>query len=669
MTPTGQPATHRLDAIDLMRIERIYGLQISPSGEQVAYLLRVADVDADLDYDTLWLAEHDEASDAWRTTCLIERVANLHAVTEGEAPQWSPDGRSLAFLSNATGSLQAHVHEIATGVTRRLTSLPEGVSSPRWSPDGRYIAVISADRPSGWAADNPHIRHVTELVYRLDHRGYDVDRFEHLWLVDVGSGSASQLTLGQQDDGPAAWSPDGRRIAFERDGHVSVIDVTDMGAPGGREVDAAINVSAGAAYAASPAWSPDGSRLVAIGTFEGDGMGLNSPVVLVVDPTGATPPATLYAPDRMSIGDAPDFDTSIPMGLAPTWTRDGTAILFTAAQAGHMGLYRLDSTGGSPILVLGGERAIWGVSQDAAGGLAFAASSWDDPGEVYVCDAGGDEEVRITNLRAQALGDRTLIQPEAFTVPTSDGRYILDAWLFRPVDFDPARTYPLVQVVHGGPEGCSGPNFVFEIQVLANRGFNVVVQNTRGGTSYGEAFCLVIMKDGFGQEWGVNEEQDFWDVLDAAVERGGIDPKRVGISGHSYGGFMAAWMPGRTDRYRAAVASGPVTSNVSWRWTGPFGQLEAPENSHWERLDWWWSQSPLSMVPAMTAPMLFITGEQDFNTPAEQAEQLYKALHLKGVPTEMIRWVDADHGASTRGHPSVRQARAQVIADWFARWL
>jgi len=652
-----------------MRIERIYGLQISPTGGRVAYLLRVADVDADLDHDTLWLAEPDPASGEWRTRCLIERISDLHSITENEPPQWSPDGHWLAFLSNASGRTQLHLCEVATGRTRQLMSLSGGASAPRWSPDGRRIAVTSTDRPGGWAADNPHIRHVTEAYYRSDLRGYDLDHFEHLWLVDVQSSSASQLTFGQQDDGPAAWSPDGRRIAFERDGHVFVIEVAPAGAEGRSGDDAAIRVSTGAAHATSPAWSPDGTRLVALGTFEGDGMGLNSPVVLIVDPAGATPPSTLYAPDLMSIGDSPDFDTSIPMGLAPTWTPDGTAILFTAAQAGHMGLYRLAPTGGSPGLVLGGERAIWGVSQDSAGRLAFAASSWDDPGEVYVSDATGNGEVRITDLRERSLGDRTLITPETFKVPTRDGLHVLDAWLFRPVDFDPALTYPLVQIVHGGPEGCSGPNFVFEIQVLASRGFNVVVQNTRGGTSYGEAFCLVIMKDGFGQEWGVREEQDFWDVLDAAIDRGGIDPQRIGISGHSYGGFMAAWMPGRTDRYRAAVASGPVTSNVSWRWTGPFGQLEAPENSQWERLDWWWSQSPLSMVPAMTAPMLFITGEQDFNTPAEQAEQLYKALHLKGVPTEMIRWVDAGHGASTRGHPSVRRARAQVIADWFARWL
>jgi len=662
--------TRPLAPEDILRIRTIDDAQISPDGRLVAYVVKRSILS-----DT----ENRYASDI----LLVEAGGGTpRHLTAGDSrdgsPRWLPDGNRLVFISDRSGTAQLYLLDLRGGEPRKVTSFGRGVSSPVVSPLGRRVAVLSSegygmpdrelDAPGGT------IRHVKRLQYRFDEAQYIDDRFGQVWVVDLETGDAARVTGADASAGVPAWSPDGGRIAFasnrQDEANVSfrsqlyVVDAGNALVDG--ETDDAVAVSGGSAIAAGPAWSPDGTSIAFVGRRPEARAGGNAEVYLT-SPDGSGDLRCLTEGIDRSPATGSFSDTWSPRDHTPLiWTPDG-GVLFTASDMGRVNIFRAAAGGSGIEKLVEGDRTIGYVSQARDGRLAFAAATFANPCDLYTCAADGGEEQRLTELNGALLGQVAIQQPEYRPFTAFDDRFEVDAWLIRPAGYDPAKRYPLVQIIHGGPHSIFGHTFFFDMQQWAGAGWNVLFVNPRASQGYGEAFATANLGDWGGADWREQEQ-----ALDLAIESGGVDAERLAVTGLSYGGFMTNWIVGQTDRYKVAVSENSIcnlvsfftTSDIGWYWLEP--EMEKPV---WENLGWYMEHSPLHYVREMKTPMLFLQAETDWRCPVEQGEQLYTALRARGVPAEMVRFPGESHVQLSIGKPRTRLVRRQVTMGWLRKYL
>jgi dipeptidyl aminopeptidase/acylaminoacyl peptidase len=272
---------------------------------------------------------------------------------------------------------------------------------------------------------------------------------------------------------------------------------------------------------------------------------------------------------------------------------------------------------------------------------------------------------RLTALNASLFAARTLGQVSPLKAVSGFDRKPIDAWMITPPGFDPMVKHPLILEIHGGPYSSYGPVFASELQLYASAGYVVVYANPRGSTSYGFAFA-----DEINDNYPSHDFDDLMSVVDAAIAEGGVDPKALYVTGGSGGGLLTAWIVGRTNRFRAAVAQKPVID-----WTSEVLTVDAYVDQAqnwfakypWEDHEQYWRRSPLSLVGAVATPTLLMVGTDDRRTPPSEAEQFYQALQLRAVPSALVRVPGASHhGLADR--PSQEAQEAAVILAWFARY-
>ncbi|HEX5414248.1 MAG TPA: S9 family peptidase, partial [Chloroflexota bacterium] len=286
------------------------------------------------------------------------------------------------------------------------------------------------------------------------------------------------------------------------------------------------------------------------------------------------------------------------------------------------------------------------------------------PPEVWLWDA--DAGARpITALNAALLDEVTLARPEDLLITRPDGVQI-EGWLLAPATRAEGRS-PLVMVVHGGPHNYFGDTFAFDHQLYAARGYTVLYGNPRGSGGYSEAFARAVCQD-----WGGEDFQDLMALMDdvLASDRP-IDPARLGIVGHSYGGFMTCWAVGQTDRFAAAVSGACISNLVSFYGTADIGASWGRREfggTPYERWEWYIAHSPLTHAPRVTTPLLLYHGESDLRCPVEQSEQMFTALHQLGKTVEFVRVPGEPHGV-LNGSPAHRVATREAILGWFERYL
>jgi dipeptidyl aminopeptidase/acylaminoacyl peptidase len=636
--------------------------RVDPSGRRIVYTVTRMDLEQDRYVAALWLTDLISPHEPRRLTAGTQR---------DEEPVWSPDGEWIAFTSSSRqeGASQLWAIRASGGESVRLTDLKHGVESHCWSPDGTMLVFVSKVGPDSPGENEPRI--VRSIRYRFDGEGYLDERYRQIWVVpfDPSSGCAGsprQLTEGPFEHRQPAWSPTGREIAFRAARHPNwelgiTSDVWVVRLDGGEPR----RMTTVEGTWGSPLWSSDGQTLLVLAASAVERAGYANTVLWRVPAAGGEPEPVTAGFDR-PIGDQVLGDVPRLGGERVLWPRVDGPVYFLGSDRGSTHIFRVDPGTREITRAVAGERRIGSFDVLPNGGYVFAASAPDDPGDLFVCGPNGEDEHRITDVNAAWRAEVRLSNPEEIWAESDDGVRV-QGWLLRPSGVPDSARVPMAVELHGGPLAMYGNGFMHEFQLLAAQGYAVLYSNPRGSTGYGEGFAGRLIG-----RWGEADQPDVMAMIDAAVERGGIDTQRIGVLGGSYGGILTNWLVGHSDRFKAAVTMRSCSNFVSMLGTDDIAyntNLYSFGVETWDDPELYWRLSPISYVENVTTPLLIIQNELDFRCPMEQAEQLFVALKRLGRTVEFVRFPNESHGLSRSGAPKHRVERLRHILEWFARYL
>jgi dipeptidyl aminopeptidase/acylaminoacyl peptidase len=653
-----QDAANRLTAMDEFQLQTATDPQISPDGKKIVYVRRFADPMTDKRYANLWTINADGTDHRPLTT------GNRTDVS----PRWSPDGARVAYLSDADGKQQLYIRWMDTGQTARITNLDQAPDAIAWSPDGKMISFSSlvpgkgphiADLPappSGakWA-DPPTV--YDRLVYRFNGTGYLKPGYMQVFVVNAEGGAPRQVTNGNfpnggNEFGPsrASWTPDGKYliVAVNRhpesdhayfDDEVYEFSVSDGSLRALTNRKGPDN---------SPAVSPNG-KFIAYTGYDDRYQGHQTTKLFLMNRDGT---------GSHSLSDKLDRDVQDPQ-----WASDSSGIYFRYDDQGDskVGLYLVDGAFKKVADHLASTLGAGGsgtFSLSRAGMIALTYGRTDNPGDVAILNNGAMKV--LTSLNEELLTQKKPGHVEEISFESSKDNRKIQGWIVHPPDFDPAKKYPLVLEIHGGPFADYGDRFDFEKQVLASKGYVVLYTNPRGSTSYGEEFSNLIHHAYPGD--------DFFDLnssVDAVIAKGYIDTKNLFVTGGSGGGVLTCWTIEHTERFRAAASLYPVINWYSFALTSdiPFITKYWFPGLPWDNTDNYMQRSLTNLVAKVKTPTMVMTGEVDYRTPISEAEQFYEALKLLNVETVLVRVPEEPHGIGRR--PSHHIAKMLYIAGWF----
>ncbi len=674
---------------DLHRLESVTAVTLHPTDGSVVFTISRPDGELDRNRSSLWAVEPDRPARQ-----LIHGDADTGAV-------FSPDGGRLAFIRSAPGSpAEVLVLDWRTRTLHAAASFADGVGDLQWLDDARLVA-LAARRPR-WQRelDDADLarrpRTITRLDYRMNGRGWTHDRRRQPVIIpaspderpttddrsgDGGSGStdgratsAVQWLEDLVEDGPYAIDAvDHQTLACSPDGTALVVVVgtePDDDLQGTNAVWLHPVDGSGPPRPLTPTggvwgmlgWHPDGP-VVALGRFDGRRYGFSRPHLLRIDGDPGVEPGP---PQLIGPHDANVVPTIGPRGGLVCV--DG-AVLTSGPRRGTVAVdaYRLDD--GSREAVAEGPFQVLAFDASADGEqVVGAVTTLDRPAELWRLAPGTPEP--LVTLNEAILAELDLAVTEPIEVPSTDGA-VVHAFLTRPPASapgpEPDGTRPGLVYVHGGPLSMYGHSFFDEFQLAAAAGHVVVGGNPRGSDGYGEDWATSIVG-----RLGTDDWDDVQALTDRLADEPGVDPDRIGIGGGSYGGFMASWAIGHTDRYRAALVERAVTSWYSMLGTSdighPFGtaMIDATIDDDLEAV---MRQSPLTYAGAVTTPTLILHSEEDWRCPIEQAEQYFTALRRNGVEVTLLRFPGENHELSRSGRPSNRVDRFDAVHAFFDRHL
>jgi len=647
----------RMDVFDLEWVE---DPQISPDGERIVYVRRGMDVMEDRRTAALWLTDPDGD----RHIKLTDRTA------DESSPRWSPNGSKIAFTSsNDTHGTEIYVHWLEENRTARITQLENAPGGLSWSPDGERLAFsarVSAPEPTlvsppeapegaDWA-DPPRVE--TRLNHEQDGVGVLDYGYDHLFVVPADGGKARQITSGEyHHSNRPAWTPDGEALIFSANRHenweherrnselyrVSLDDrtitpLTDRFGP-----DHAPHVS------------PDGATIAYLG-YDDAVQTYQLTNLYVMDADGS---------------DVREVDLELNRSVDDlAWDEDGTGLYFQYEDEGTTKLGHTDRQGSTTTVAtqLGGTsigRPYGGgdFSVSDTGRLAMNHTTPHHPAELVVTKRGAEAR-QVTDLNGDLLDRRTLGAVEEIRYTSSKDGRDLHGWVVTPPNYDPDRRYPLLVEIHGGPITNYGDRFSAEIQLYAAAGYVVFYPNARGSTSYGEEFGNLLYNDFSGGEY-----QDIIDGVDRLIDDGVAAPDSLYVTGGSAGGTSAAWIVGKTDRFRAAAVQKPVTNWISKTMAADnyyaYADYRYPGQS-WENPMAYWDVSPVSLLGNIETPTLLIVGSEDLRTPPWQAKQIYNGLKIRDVETAYVEVPGASHSIANR--PSQLITKVDHVLAWFDRY-
>ncbi len=660
-----------ISAQDLYQIQFLSGVRMSPDGKKVIYAQHRVDKKSEKKYSNLWLVDTVEGNPAQFTWGDQVDVA----------PAWSPDGKSIAFLSNrrnANRPPQLFVISLTGGEAKPFQDVPAEIGAPVWSPDGKYLLCmvrkidkedLEREKDEEKKKLGVVYRHYDRLFYKLDGEGYLPHERWHLWKFDVKTGKGTQLTDHKvYDEQQPSWSPDGKNIVFlsnrtdDPDGNAYRVGVYTVSVNGG-EIHEIPTTPGNKTY---PRFSPDGKWVAYIGAECEKEEYLNESLFIVpVD--GSAKPKNLTDKYDVHVSNWTINDIANPDPMGPLWSTDSKRITFPVSYHGSSILQSVDIEGNDLQTVVGEGGVVnsWKVDKQQKT-LAYNYGTMSDPAQVIVQDLATGKRKTLTQVNKDIFSKVTLGKVEEVWYKGAD-KNDLQGWIMTPPDFDPKKKYPSILCIHGGPLLQYGFYFMHEFNFLAAKGYVVFFTNPRGGRGYG----LAHTKANYAN-WGGVDYADLMAWTDYVEKLPYIDKNRMGVEGGSYGGYMTLWIVGHTQRFKAGVSQRCVSNFISeWGSSDVNYSFEQELNTGapFDNLEKYWSMSPMKYIGNARTPTLIIHNENDMRCPIEQGEQAYVALKRIGVETEMVRFPDEFHGLSRNGRTDRRIARLNHILRWFDKYL
>ncbi|MCH8867424.1 MAG: S9 family peptidase [Proteobacteria bacterium] len=642
---TGADAEQRFGIDQYLALNSVAEISVSPDGLYVAYTVTSNDLKKDQTRDTVWMQPTDGGDPIQMTA----------SGSDSSSPRWSPDGRYLAVLSDRKDEItQVWLLDRRGGDAQQLTKFKQGIDEFDWAPDSNSMLLVTED-PTPADLDeeerpNPRPYVVDRLQFKEDYVGYLDRHRSHIHIIDVSSGDTRQVTSGDFDDSEPAWSADSQRIVFvsnrtdkpdrNRNTDLWIVDVSKNG-------DEPLQLTSNETADASPSWSPDGQFVVYTSTVPG-----SLPIYAIPQLT------TVHIATGLSVVAETLAETQV---LSARYSPDGQTVLAITEYHGEQNLVRIDQTSGAVQSIVDGKDIVTEFDITPDGDLYALVSRPQLPDEIF--DVGDVGITQISFVSQSVLGNITLASIEKHTLQSEDGTDI-DTFVTFPPGYKKGKAYPGILMIHGGPQSQYDYGFDYEAQLLAAQGYVVVMPNPRGSYGYGQAFAEAIIRD-----WGGIDYVDVMAAMDFAIAEGWVDEDRMGVYGWSYGGMMVNHVITKTGRFKAAITVASATLYAAnyghdqyqrW-WEEELGLPWLAENREkWDRI------SPFYKLDKVTTPTLIAGGEDDWNVPILNSEQLYIALKRQGVPTELIVYPGQGHLLDV---PSYEKDLYERYFVWLKRYV
>jgi dipeptidyl aminopeptidase/acylaminoacyl peptidase len=650
------------DVNALLELKRIGDPQLSPDGKLVAFTVQSVDVAANKKPVQVWIVP-------------LEGGAPRQITQDGESnqrPRWSPDSKRIAYLSDRGGSSQIWMMDPDGGNAKQVTNLATEADGHLFSPDGKNLVFTSAVYPECGADDACNKKNLdaekagkvkariyTELLYR-HWNAWQGKRRTHLLVTPVAGGAIRDLTPGTRDVPPFSLggsddydiSPNGQEVCYSMNADPVPAASTDsdlyvVSIAGGQPVKITITPGADS----NPRYSPDGKYLAWRAQLRAG-----------------------YESDRWrlmtlerSSGKVANLTESLDRWVNSfTWSPDSGSIFFTTSDRGRQPIQVIPAVGGASKTVASGDSELDDMQLTRNGRtMVYTQQSGLSPVEIYRASSSGGAAVPLTHLNDQTLDDRQMTPLEEFWVNGADGARV-HSFLIRPPNFTPGRKYPVLMLIHGGPQGFWGHAWTYRwnAQVFAAAGYVVVMPNPRGSTGYGQKFV-----DEINNDWGGRAFDDIMAVADHIVtDVPFADASKMTAAGGSYGGYMIDWILGHTQRFKALISHDGV-----YNLTSEFGATEELWFPMWEYGGTPWDKpenyakwSPNNYVQEFHTPTLAIHGEQDFRVPLNQGLELFTALQMQKVPSKLLLFPDEGHWVLK---PQNSILWYKTFIDWMDSWV
>jgi dipeptidyl aminopeptidase/acylaminoacyl peptidase len=654
---------HAITFDDLIAMHRVAEAALSPDGRWVAYTITTPDMDANRNATNIWMAPV-AGGDAIQLT----------RTGKDSSPKWSPEGKTIAFLSARGGESQVYLLPLEGGEAHPITKLSTGADIVKWSPDGKTLLFTSLVFPDCKddacnkkreedSEKNPVKAHVAEgLLYR-HWTHWNEGKRSHLFITaSDGSGEAKDLTAGANYDVPPdqrgedsdiTFSPDSKEICFtavadkveaiSTNGDLFIVPVA-----GGEPK----RISTQPGFDGDPVYSSDGKYIayhaqLAAG-YESD----RWRVMLYDRATGKNENLTETSFDRSA------------QSLA--WSPDNSKIYFTAENETLMPVYAMaPKVGAVPKKIVDGFNSAMSLSEDGKT-LLLTRTSLTQPAELFVAASDGGGLKQITHANDALLAKLEMKPPEKFWYEGAEAARV-QAMLVRPPGFDASKKYPLLVLLHGGPQTMWGDSWGYRwnAQVFSAAGYVTLMVNRRGSTGYGQKFTDEITND-----WGGKAFVDVMRGVDAALAKYSfIDGTKMAAAGGSYGGYMVDWIATHTDRFKALVSHAGIYDKVSMYATEELWFEEHDmQGTPWSNPESYRKWAPMTTAAALgkfKTPTLVIAGERDYRVPYTQSLEFFSALQRQGVPSKLVVFPDEGHWVLK---PQNSKFWYQTFLEWVDRY-
>lgn len=647
---------------DLFNVKRVSDPQVSPDGKWVAYVVTVFNKKANNSNSDIWLISMNGGEPRQLTT---HPKADLN-------PRWSPDGKNLAFISTRDGSPQIYLLPIDGGESRKISQISTGASDVAWAPNGQYLVFTSRVFPDLEGDDanrkrteeqekNPVKAKIIDRLLFRHWNSWTNDTRSHVFIIPVSGGPARDVTPGDYDTPPLAlsgspdyvFSPDSCELAYVKNTDPMVAistnnDLFILDIPMGEHRRLTTNP----ANDHSPRYSSDG-RYIAYLAMQRAGFEADRQTLMLYD-----------RQKKQHVTITENGDRSVNYFV---WAPDNKTLYFTSEDQGYISICNVDIES-KQVRQLTQKMFTQALTVTPDGkNLVFLAQAVNKPSEIFKSDCQGQNVVQLTYTNAELLAQLDMNPAEEFWFQGAADTKV-HGFLLKPPQFNPTRKYPVIFLVHGGPQSMWYDMFHFRwnAQMFAAPGYVTVMVNPRGSTGYGQKFTDEISRD-----WGGKAFEDLMKGLDYVLATYDfVDPNRIAAAGGSYGGYMMNWFEAHTDRFKCLVShdglfdirSKYFSTEELWFPEWDFGGVPWDKNAS-ELYEKW---SPSHYVQNFKTPMLVIHSEYDYRVPITQGIQMFTALQRRGVPSRFLYFPDEDHFVSK---PLNSALWYKTVHEWIATWV